>query len=153
MPKITLEDLVNRGACHNYRVKFRDLFGEEVEVTVELCVKYAQDFDWNWARDNLLGWGKPRDDFDALEGPAYQEMTDVTDPAYKEYSEAREKFYAELLGTDRSEAPWRTYRDKCQEPLAKYNEVCKKASVEYNKKCAEAFGKVFLAQHSAVENT
>lgn len=149
MPKVTLEDLVNRGACHNYRVKFRELFGEEVEVTVELCVKHAQDFNWNWARDNLLGWGKPRDDFDAIEDPAYQEMTAVTEPAYKEYSKAREKFHAEFLKTDTSEAAWRMYHE---EPLDKYHEVCKKASVKYNKKCAEAFGKAFLAQHSVVED-
>jgi hypothetical protein len=49
---ITLQQLEN--ACIEQRNLFRILFGESVEVTEELSIYHADEFDWNWAADNLL---------------------------------------------------------------------------------------------------
>lgn len=51
---ITLARLRARGACKDQLALFKKLFGGQVEITVELCVKHAADFDWGWAARNLL---------------------------------------------------------------------------------------------------
>jgi hypothetical protein len=53
--RITHKMLVSRGACVAERNKFRELFPDGVTVTRELCIKHAQDFEWNWAVRELLG--------------------------------------------------------------------------------------------------
>ena len=47
--KITTKMLTDLGACHGQIVKFNELFPEGANVTIELCVKHAADFDWDWA--------------------------------------------------------------------------------------------------------
>jgi hypothetical protein len=51
---ITLEMLRQKHACRDQVARFQELFGDAVEVTVELAVKHAQDFDWDWAAWSLL---------------------------------------------------------------------------------------------------
>lgn len=50
--KITLKML--ESACKPQRDLFAGIFGQEVELTLELCVKHASLFDWDWAAANLL---------------------------------------------------------------------------------------------------
>src|ERR1039457_2849239 len=52
--KITVASLKHLGACEHELNRFRELFPNGTEVTVELCVKHAADFSWDWAADNLL---------------------------------------------------------------------------------------------------
>lgn len=52
--RITLYQLEVRGACIPQAKKFKELFGESVEVTLDLCLKHAQDFDWNWGAHQFL---------------------------------------------------------------------------------------------------
>jgi 6-phosphofructokinase len=54
VPKITTAKLRERNACLDQIALFKRLFGSEVVVTVELAVKHADDFDFEWATDNLL---------------------------------------------------------------------------------------------------
>ena len=54
MARLTTEMLMAQGACLMQVNKFRRLFGGSTEITVELCLKHAQAFDWEWAIDNLL---------------------------------------------------------------------------------------------------
>jgi hypothetical protein len=51
---ITLEMLRQKHACRDQVARFKELFGDAVEVTVELAVKHAQDFAWDWAARSLL---------------------------------------------------------------------------------------------------
>jgi hypothetical protein len=53
-PIITLDMLKDLCACWDEREKFERHFGESVEITEELCVRYATVFDWSWAADYLL---------------------------------------------------------------------------------------------------
>lgn len=46
--------LQDEHACPEQYRLFKDLFGEGVTVTTELCLQYADDFDWNWAARHLL---------------------------------------------------------------------------------------------------
>ena len=52
---ISVAKLRKLGACHSQVAKFKEIFGDKsVAVTVELCVAHAQDFNWDWAANNLL---------------------------------------------------------------------------------------------------
>lgn len=42
------------GPCWEYRSKLQERYPESVEVTVELAVSQANDWDWYWAAENLL---------------------------------------------------------------------------------------------------
>ena len=46
---ITIELLKEHKACENQVDKFKELFGEKIVPTRELCLLHAQDFDFGWA--------------------------------------------------------------------------------------------------------
>ena len=52
--RITLAQLYAANACLEQVALFESMFGEEVEVTIDLCIKHALDFDFMWAIHNLL---------------------------------------------------------------------------------------------------
>lgn len=52
--KITAEQLKKARACKAQLDLFISLGLDGVEITEELCVKHAQDFNWNWAAMRLL---------------------------------------------------------------------------------------------------
>ena len=51
---ITIAKLQQLDACPSQIIRFKELFGTEVKVTEELCVQYAQEFDFSWAAKNFL---------------------------------------------------------------------------------------------------
>ena len=51
---LLLSTLIKGDACSAQVKTFKALFGGSVEVTPELCLKMAAEFDWNWAAENLL---------------------------------------------------------------------------------------------------
>ena len=54
MCRITMQHLIDAGACREAKIRFRELFGESVEVTEEAAAAVAREFNWNWAAVNLL---------------------------------------------------------------------------------------------------
>lgn len=46
---LTYATLRDANACRSDRIWFKTLFGDSVDVTVDLCVKHASDFDFRWA--------------------------------------------------------------------------------------------------------
>jgi hypothetical protein len=73
---ITVKMLKSKDACFSQVKLFQDLFGDAVEVTRELCLKHASDFDFNWAAMNLLNTSARR---------AYEE---AVASAWRAYDEA-----------------------------------------------------------------
>jgi hypothetical protein len=49
-----LKTLQELDACADQVRLFRKCFGESIRVTKALCVKVAQDFNFDWAAQNLL---------------------------------------------------------------------------------------------------
>ena len=49
MRVLTLQTLIDYGACEEQVEEFRKRFGENVEVTEKLAASVADEFDWNWA--------------------------------------------------------------------------------------------------------
>ena len=54
MKSITVEMLQAHGACTSQVKLFRELFGETVDVTVEVCVLHASEFYLGWAASTLF---------------------------------------------------------------------------------------------------
>ena len=79
--KLTLRQLQDSDACPNEIEIFQELFGDEVEVTEELCVKHASKFDWGWAARALLT-KEQRAAFDNVTKPAGDAFILVTEPAW-----------------------------------------------------------------------
>jgi hypothetical protein len=84
MARITIADLDGtRGkrACSDYRNVFRDLFPDGVEVSVPMAVRFADQFDWDWAAENLLS-AAASTEYDKVRAPAYAEYEKVTAAAW-----------------------------------------------------------------------
>ena len=71
--KITKALLESKGACNTQVKLFAKLFPRGVTLTKAICMKHAQEFQWNWAAENLLS------------NTARAEYVKVTDKARKEY--------------------------------------------------------------------
>lgn len=93
---ITLQDLVDNGACADQRAEFVRRFGRSVEITVELCMSVAHVFDWNWAAAKLLktpAW----DAYEAAKKTAWDACKAATKPAWAAYEAAKAKAFAEAF--------------------------------------------------------
>jgi hypothetical protein len=51
---VTVSRLDQAGACPEYLELFKRLFPDGVELTVDVCVAHADDFQWEWACNRLL---------------------------------------------------------------------------------------------------
>jgi hypothetical protein len=89
--KISATLLERKGACNVQVELFRRLFGaRSVTVTKALCLKHAQEFQWDWAAGHLLA------------APALKAYGEATSPARKAYDEATAqacKAYDEAIAT------------------------------------------------------
>lgn len=88
MRTLTLSTLADKGACFEQCAKFKALFGSSVEITPELCAKYAQDFDWDWAANNLL-YPSARAEYKRVSASAWAEYDRVSASARAEYTYVR----------------------------------------------------------------
>ena len=116
---ITLQMLLDESACKAQVEKFRELFGESVNVTVAEARKVADKFDWRFAVRFL----------DA-EGRADYER--VTGPAWAEYERARR-------------AAWAAYRRVRGPAWADYDRVTGPAWAEYERVTGPAWASAYIA--------
>jgi len=107
MKTLTLQRLIDLGACADQRELFRETFGDSVDVTPELCVSVADKFDWRWAAEHLLSapaWAE----YERATAPAWAECERVEAPAWAEYERVKALARAEYK---RVEAPaWAEYQ-------------------------------------------
>ena len=97
--KITLKML--EGACEPQRDLFSELFGEEVELTLELCIEHAAEFDWYWAAENLLQ-PKATAEYDKAIAPAraaYKKALDSACAAYDNAIDSASEAFSKALAT------------------------------------------------------
>lgn len=85
--KITLSQLRKAHACTPQVSLFEATFGEEVEVSAALALKYASKFDFSWAARNLLS-PQAYKSFRAAMTPASEAYDIATAPARKAYRAA-----------------------------------------------------------------
>ena len=120
MTILTLQTLIDAEACRDQRDIFERRFGQQVDVTPELCVSVAPLFDWEWAAENLLSADAYKAYLDATEdAPARKAYLDATAPALKAYRDA-------------TAAARKAYRDAAAAALKAYRGVA-----------AAAFGRAY----------
>ena len=105
MATITVSMLREKGACEQQVKLFTELFGESVKVTEELCIRYSDRFDFNWAARVFLSaaaWAEYQRvtaaalaEYERVEDPAWAEYKRVTAAALAEYRRVRAAAWAE----------------------------------------------------------
>ena len=123
--KLKLENLVKLRACWQALDLFENLFGKEVELTLDLCLEHGPKFDMDWAAENLL---KPeaRAEYEKAQAPAWAECEKARAAAWAEYRKAR--------------APaWAEYEKAQAAAFAEYEKAQAPAWAEYEKAQATAF--------------
>jgi hypothetical protein len=84
---ITLKDLKDKGACIVQVALFEATFGDHVEVTKGLLLKWCHQFDLRWVVINYLT-GERRKAYDAAVAPAWKAYDAAVAPAWKAYDAA-----------------------------------------------------------------
>ena len=84
--KITLKQLEKLGACELQVLKFREFFGDSVEVTQELCLEHANAFNWCWVAIKLASAGALKE-FRRAIADELMELNRALDVAHERYSQ------------------------------------------------------------------
>ncbi len=105
--KITAIQLRELGACKDSVDRFVALFGEEVTVTIKLCVEHRDAFDWDWAEENLLNY-KAKKEFGAIESEARDIFDSSCQSAWGECVKGKS---------------WESYHKVQEKEYAKYNKI------------------------------
>ena len=58
MAILSVEMLEKAGACRSEIKRFRNLFGNKVNITQKLCLQYVNEFSWIWAIYKLTNYEK-----------------------------------------------------------------------------------------------
>ena len=121
--KITAKILEDKNACPSQLHKFRKLFPDGVEVTAAVCISVADEFDWDWAANNLLPpsfladyeakevslWkdydakvASPRADYNAKVAPLWADYNAKVAPLWADYNAKKAPLLADY---EAKEAP------------------------------------------------
>jgi hypothetical protein len=153
---LTLQQLVEHGACASQRSLFAAAFGAAVEVTEALALQHAATFTWGWAARLLSSAGCA----------SYQRATDLaraeyeraTDLAWAEYERAKALALAEyeratapaLAEYERATAPaWAEYERATAPAWAEYERATDLARAEYERAKAPAWAAAYIADRTA----
>ena len=142
---ITLEMLRQKHACRDQVARFQELFGDAVEVTVELAVKHAQDFDWDWAARSLLS-AAGYSAYIAARAEAKRTYDAATDEARLAYDAARA---AALRAYDAATAKSRrAYAAATAKSRRAYAAALAAAERAYDAACARAFAEAAIGDET-----
>jgi hypothetical protein len=159
---ITLSQLKAAGACANALQCFAAAFGESVQVTPSLAGKYADQFSWDWAADNLLP-APARAAYDRATERAWAEYETAAAPARVKYAAAtaaaRVKYAAAaapalaLLNSPPSEQDgvarahlWAKYDRDRERAQVEYDRAAAAALAEYDRTCARAWAHLYIKE-------
>jgi hypothetical protein len=84
MARITLQMLYDFDACEKQMDKFKEYFGEEVNVSVALARRVADVFDWRWAAEEFLTGDFSQQYYNSIE-TAYRVWRDTFKPERDAY--------------------------------------------------------------------
>ena len=132
---ITLSQLKAAGACANALQRFAAAFGESVQVTPALAGKYADQFDWKWAADNLLSI------------PAWTEYEAARVAAWAKYETARVKYETAVLVVLNSPPSARDGVVQCPHgPSHMSRRAINAAQIKRNKAIARAWATLYIKE-------
>ena len=135
---ITAELLESKNACSRQVLLFKSLFPKGTEVTRELCLRYAQNFDFYWASKHLLT-ERQRNCYNEAMTLAIKAYDEAMAPAIKAYNEA-------MAPADKTYNEARTLTNKAlNEAKALVSKVYAEAVTPVNKAYKEARAIAFYA--------
>ena len=130
--KLKLSKLIELDACTQQVDLFKEMFGDEVNITQKLCLRVFDKFDFKWAAYKLLNKS------------ALAEYEKVQNQALAEYENVKRSARAEYLMV--TDAALAEYDKVTSQALAEYDKVKRSALAEYLKVCAVAFTKCYNNQ-------
>lgn len=159
--RVLTREMVLRGRpCGEFRKRFIGRFPESIDVTVELAVSQASDWDWWWAVSNLLSdkrYQEARKQFNELSNKHDLELApyrELSNKAYDEYYAARraasDEAYAQNLPY------WERVQyvnSKCEDlrtvPEAAYNAAIAVSDKRLHEGQAKIWAELFLVDAEA----
>ena len=89
---ITLGMLIRKKACQNQVDLFKKYFGKSVEITEDICLKYYNEFEFDWLIDNMLNEER-REAYKAIKEPAWEDYKAIQGPANEAYKVIQRSVY------------------------------------------------------------
>ena len=129
MKTLTIEQLVEAGACHEGIAWFRGRFGESVEVSEKAAESVARDIDWDWVAAHFLS------------APAQAEYQRVTSPAWTEYERVIASAQAEYRRVIR--LSWAEYEQVRATAQSEYERAAAPAQAKYKRVTARTFARLY----------
>jgi len=157
--RVLTRDMVLRNRpCSEYRHRFMDRFPVSVEVTKELAVGQAQDWDWWWAAEQLLSYGAYKqfgervnvidNEYDAATAPYYKLVNDARDVLYQRQDAATDA-NPQLSYPERVELREKIRRELMEAPIAARDAATPILAKRRVEKIATVWAELFLADEAA----
>jgi hypothetical protein len=154
---LTRDELLSHDPCDFYADRFFERFPESVEITVELAVSQASDWDWCWAASELLinqdSWDRAEDTIQDSYSAVMTPYWDLTSAAYR----IGEAAYQAELSKQRAEGVgWPDCYNKADEVFVEATKVARAAAEAADgvarKDRDEALARAFAEQYIAEGN-
>lgn len=163
--KLLVSEILRGDPCYVYSQRLSERFTGEIEVTVELALSQADDWDWYWAASRLLtvaGYEK----FSAAMEKGYEaqdeELQFLRDASRSAHNRARDE-YNRVLETSRGENYWasddayraanKVYSELTEVVDAAYEAARKVTNGRVNKIGAETFATLYIGEEGTEEPT
>ena len=154
---LTRETVLRGNPCEEYRERFIERFPESVEVTVELAVSQATDWDWCWAANELLTstgkaeWfkriGVAEQEHDTVMRPYQDALDEASNQRWAAYDKALEDGYrAGVDYTQRQRTASKVSQRIVEIPRAAERAAREIASKRLNEARAAAWAEVFISE-------
>ena len=153
---LTLAMLIDAGACYTYTQQFRERFPEgSVDMTVDLAVSQAKDWDWYFAAGAFLcdrtDWNSKINEaerqYSASIRPYRELLSNTRVEASKLFEGLAEKhgYYTDEYYKAYSEVDVEFQR-RMAVPRAAYNAACEAAALAVSTAQARAFAEQYIAE-------
>lgn len=162
---LKVSEILRGDPCYTYSQRLRERFETEINVTVELAVSQADDWDWYWAASRLLtqaGYEK----FSAAVEEGYEaqdeELQFLRDASRSAHSRARDE-YNRVLADSRDGNGWvfddayhaanKAYSELTEVVDAAYEAARKVTGARVNKIAAKVFAELYIGEDGTADLT
>lgn len=158
---------IRRGEpCYLYSQRLSERFDAEINVTVELAVSQAEDWDWYWAASRLLtaaGYREFQKAVDKANEEQDQELQPLRELSRSTHNRAREEYNRVLNDSEKENNYWFTdaaysaankvYTKMVEAIDHAWDAANKITHARINKVAAEAFATLYIGEEGTEEQT
>lgn len=164
--KLLVSEILRGDPCYVYSQRLRDRFNVEIEVTVKLALRQADDWDWYWAASRLLteaGYEK----FSRTVREANEKQEEGLEPlkalVRTAHQQARSEYNRVLEAENQKAGVWyggaayraasQAYNEVTEVIDAAYEAASKVVQSRVNKVAAEAFATLYIGEEGTTDPT